>query len=127
MKTYRDVVAERILNDDDYVFQVLKVVYDNQTEWEREHETTVEPNGCGFNIVDAKHFTPVAEAGIGRGYLTAEELATCRQPDKHGFPVLAKYWRQVSGAPGEDQFVVRIPRKPLTSEGSAPREETKIA
>lgn len=124
---YKDLVAEKILTDDDYVFEFLKVVYNNQTEWEQDQRTTVDANGRGFNIADAKRLTAIAEAGIKRGgYLLPEELAECRKLDKRGRN-LAQYRRQVPLTFDADQVVVRLPRKPPTSESGAQNQEEKTA
>lgn len=123
----RQYVGKMILENDDFAHFALCVVLEGQTPYERRKRRTIRRNGRGFNYPDARVFTAMAEAACKRGHLTLAELATCRRLNKHGLPVLAKYWRQIQAAPGADQFVVHIPRKPPASEIGAQNQEEKTA
>jgi len=119
----RDYVAKRLLNEEDYVLFALTFLYGCQTQAEQRISRTFEPNEQGFNVVDAKRFTKLAEAAIPRGHLKPDELSKCRNLDSRGLPVLAKYWKQIWSPPEELQIVMQVPRKPPTSEYLA--EETR--
>jgi hypothetical protein len=110
-------IAKLLLTDDEFVLFALQLVYDEQTEYEQETRATVASNRRGFNVVDARKFTKIAEDAMERGYLEPDELSKCRKLNKRGLPVLAKYAGQIRSV--YEAALTRIPRKPPTQEGSS--------
>lgn len=120
MTTKKERISQRLLTDDDFFPQALALLLDHQTPEERRLRKTKDRNGVGFNGPDGKCLTALAEDAVERGYLTAEELATCRKPDKSGYPPLAKYWKQLWPLMEEEPVVLAFPtRKPPGSDGSS--------
>jgi hypothetical protein len=105
----RECVAQRLLADERYVFFMLKLLYESQTEYEKRTRKTLNRNRRGFDVIDAPRFTKVGRAAVKRGFLLRGELAMCRKRGKNGTPALAKYWRQVLASPQAELVLIKRP------------------
>lgn len=88
------------LRDPEVVAGCLVVLYASQTPQEQNGRATIEPNGVGFNALDAAFGSSLAEQVIGKGTLSVKQVAAGRR-------ILHKYTRQIAGRVDE------APRQPL--------------
>lgn len=81
-----DALAE-LQQDDTFAFSALLWLYQRQTRAEVIHKSSFFRNGEGFNIIDARTLTPLAQRGK-RDALSIEELSFVKQ-------TVAKYIGQI--------------------------------
>jgi hypothetical protein len=88
-------LVELISHNDDFVCACLKAVYNRQTKPEQQVSRTIHRNGIGFTASDATELSGYAEHLNSTGFLTPEQIRSCRRPTKTGQPFLAKYRKQI--------------------------------
>ena len=87
LKSLRKKFRRRILNDPQYRRWVLLQLYGQQTPDEQDEARTIHDNEVGFNYIDDKILSCLAETSIGGHTLTVkDEEQLCRR--------LPKYWLQ---------------------------------
>jgi hypothetical protein len=89
-------IIELLLRDRAFVAGALVRLYGQQEEDEQFRHKTIHRNGIGFNAVDAKVFSPMAEQILRDREISEEQLALCRQPLENGLPRLGRYRRQLA-------------------------------
>jgi hypothetical protein len=87
-KWNKEAIIELIDKNDKAVERALIVIYDRQTEEEKEIEQTKDHNGIGFNSIDAEFLTSCAEGLKKYGKLTIKQIAVVRKR-------IRKYWKQL--------------------------------
>ncbi len=78
LSTKKDKVAlirEKLKTDRNWALRGLLVIYDNQTEDEKNVEQTVEHNGIGFTGADAEFLSSLASQYRRKGYLSTKQLS----------------------------------------------------
>lgn len=81
-------IQSLVTNNEKAAIRALKVVYANQSDFEKEVGTTVADNGIGFTGSDAELLTSFAKQYQRAGFLTNAQLAILKFRIK-------KYWRQL--------------------------------
>lgn len=82
-------IKSLVQTNDKVLYGALKKLYAEQTADERKAECTRERNGAGFNSVDAKFLSSVAEFLKRTGFLTEKQKAATRRK-------LVKYNKQLT-------------------------------
>ncbi len=82
-------IRSLIQTNDKVLYGALKRLYNEQTNDEKQSGETKHQNGVGFNGVDARFLTSVAEFLIRNGFLTDKQKAVTRRK-------LVKYNRQLT-------------------------------
>ena len=82
-------IGKLVQTNDTVLYRALKKLYDCQTADEQRSQETIEHNGVGFNGVDGKFLSSVAEFLIKNGCLTAKQKVVVRKK-------LIKYTRQLT-------------------------------
>jgi len=91
------IVAQiKILGASVVIGRALAAIYRRQTTEEQQHHTTALLNGVGFTGFDAKIGSRCAEHFIATGQLLPWMVRVWSVPDKHGFPKVCKYVRQLN-------------------------------
>lgn len=75
----KEEISELIQNDDRVLYGALKRLYGEQTSTEQSTQETHEKNGVGFNGVDAKFLSSVAEFLNQNGFLTTKQKEITRR------------------------------------------------
>lgn len=70
------------------VAKAVCLIYSKQTAAEQSSDSTNTENGVGFSKIDAEFLSSCARFYQRTGFLTAKQLAMCRNKVK-------KYWRQI--------------------------------
>ncbi len=78
--------------------RALVVLYNNQTEHEKNVETTLNDNGVGFCSYDGRMGTFDAKRYMATKTLTDNQVARWLKPNKHGVARIAKYTKQLNDA-----------------------------
>lgn len=86
----KEFIKDKLLNDTRWMERGVIVLYQHQTDEEKGTKRTIEDNGKGFNGIDSRYLTWVAEWLLkdSRNHLN----------DKHKTKVgkmLPKYWKQI--------------------------------
>ena len=84
-----DEIKNLVQTNDKVLYGALKNLYDCQTYDEKTNEKTSHANGAGFNAMDAKVLTSIAEFLLKNGFLTAKQKELVRKK-------LVKYTRQLT-------------------------------
>mgnify|MGYP000151931552 CR=1 FL=1 len=72
-------IKMKLLTDDRWLYRAVYVIYERQTTQEKLVCDTKENNGIGFNSVDGKALSEIAERIIAGKTLTAKQLAETRR------------------------------------------------
>lgn len=75
----KEEIIGLIQNDDRVLYGALRKLYGMQTSTEQSTQETHERNGVGFNGVDAKFLSSVAEFLIQNEFLTAKQKEITRR------------------------------------------------
>lgn len=75
----KDEIKDLLLNNDRAVVRALQVIYSLQTDLEKTNKITVVDNKVGFNGVDAKFLSSVAEYFKQHNRLTPKQLESVRK------------------------------------------------
>lgn len=78
------------------VGRALVAIFQNQTEDERENNTTTELNGIGFSGCDARSGVIGAKTFIKNGTLRDWQVEQWTRPAANGYPRICKYARQLN-------------------------------
>lgn len=84
-----DEIKNLVQTNDKVLYGALKNLYDCQTYDEKTNEKTSHANGAGFNAMDAKVLTSIAEFLLKNGFLTEKQKELVRKK-------LVKYNRQLT-------------------------------
>lgn len=87
-----DALLTKLQQDDSFALSALLWLCERQTRAEVIHKSSFFRNGEGFNIIDARTLTPLAQRGK-RDALSIEELSFVKQ-------TVAKYIGQIVRAAG---------------------------
>ena len=82
-------IGDLVQTNDIVLYRALKKLYDKQTEDEKQDGNTKHQNGQGFNGVDAKFLSSVAEFLIKNRYLTEKQKFVTRKK-------MIKYTKQLT-------------------------------
>ena len=82
-------IKMKLLTDDRWLYRAIYVIYERQTASEKAKRETVEDNGVGFDGVDGRTMSRIAETLIRNKELTAKDKATARSR-------MVKYVNQLS-------------------------------
>jgi hypothetical protein len=93
--TTEDGVVDLLLHNPKYVEEAILLIYREQENEEKVLRKTISRNRVGFNTVDARVFSEMAERILSGQPLSAEDLETCRKMTKNGVPRIARYRRQL--------------------------------
>jgi hypothetical protein len=96
--TTEDEVVNLILHNPEYVKEAILLVYQEQENVEKALRKTIAHNGVGFDTVDARVFSEMAERILLGQPLSVVDLSTCRRPTNNGIPRIAKYRGQLLDA-----------------------------
>lgn len=89
METYtKEFIQNKLSTDVKWIERTLVVLYEYQTEEEKEVGGTIMFNGVGFNGVDGRFLTKCSKWVINGRHLSGYHLDRCKR-------VLPKYWRQI--------------------------------
>lgn len=75
----KEEISSLVQNDDRVLYRALKKLYGMQTSTEQSTQETHERNGVGFNGVDAKFLSSVAEFLNQNEFLTAKQKEITRR------------------------------------------------
>lgn len=78
--------------------RALVVIFRNQTEGEKQANTTENHNNIGFTPADAKSGSISAKYYIKHGSLQDWMVEKWMKPNEKGIPRIAKYWSQLNEA-----------------------------
>ena len=84
----KERVCSLIDSRDVAVAKAICLIYSKQTASEQSSDSTNTENGVGFAKPDAEFLSSCARFYTSKGFLTAKQLAMCRNKVK-------KYWRQI--------------------------------
>lgn len=82
-------IRNLIQTNDKVLYRALYALYNKQTEDEKDSGHTKHYNGVGFNGVDSKFMTSIAEFMIQKGFLTDKQKACARKK-------MVKYTKQLT-------------------------------
>jgi hypothetical protein len=91
-------VASRLATDNDWLERALVMLYQRQTEVERNINETLDSNQCGFQRADVLRFSVLARKIQNGVHLSDTEIAYTRRPWKRSRvpqPTICKYRRQI--------------------------------
>lgn len=88
------------------LIRALRVVYNNQTESEKNSHATTDDNGVGFTGVDAELLTSFADQARVRGTLSPKQMDLLKKK-------MPKYWKQILQEAERNGHTVcyKIPKK----------------
>lgn len=86
----KEFIQDKLKNDTRWMERGIIVLYQHQTEEEKDTKKTIEFNNVGFNGVDSRYLTWVAEWLLkdSRNHLSGNHLKKVQQK-------LPKYWKQI--------------------------------
>jgi hypothetical protein len=71
-------IKMKILEDDRWLYRAIYVIYERQTQNEKVRRETVEDNGVGFNGVDGRAMSRIAETLIKHKTLSSYDKKIAR-------------------------------------------------
>lgn len=83
--------------------RALVVLFNNQTETEKQANETKVYNEVGFTGADARSGTITAKYFLKHGKLSDWQREAWLRPDKHGTPRIVKYHKQLNAAAAKRQ------------------------
>ena len=93
----KDYLKERIERDPiRTIGRILVAIFKRQTANEKAGNHTEDKNGIGFSGHDARIGSLGAKYFMKHGTLLEWQLKSWIRPDKHGYPRIAKYVRQLN-------------------------------
>lgn len=102
-------IADKITESDGYCIGALIALYHKQTTDEQQNQHTTYQNNAGFNAIDARFMSSVAEQYLSKGFVTEGQLKYVRKS-------LYKYANQLSSL-----HILDLPIKKIQS----PQQDTK--
>ena len=87
-KAKREFLRYKLSTDDKWALRALEVIFDNQTEDEKDSHVTVNENNIGFNKVDADLLSSFAKQYKERGSLSNRQMEVLKKR-------ISKYWKQI--------------------------------
>lgn len=87
-KAAKEALQALLDSNDRAVYRAILLIYDRQTEGEKETMCTIADNGIGFSGCDAELLSSFATQIKARGWLTSNQLPFARRK-------IRKYWRQL--------------------------------
>lgn len=94
----REGITQLLLTNDAAVGRALVVLFNRQTQSERQDQMTKHNNAIGFTSGDGRQGAMHAKIYIRNGNLEQWRLDYWRQRNRKGTPRIAKYWRQLIDA-----------------------------
>lgn len=91
----KEKINELLLSNPKACERALVVLYNRQTNDEKNAEATIERNGVGFGAYDAEFMSSLARRVLGGRGLTPNMLRVLRKQNKSGICKLAHYHRQL--------------------------------
>lgn len=87
-KEQREYLREMLSSNERWAIKALLLIYDYQTEEEKQVETTSDLNGVGFTGTDGEILTSFANQYLRKGTLSPRQKEIM-------MPKMKKYWQQV--------------------------------
>jgi hypothetical protein len=75
----RNIIADKLQNDDKWLYRGIVAIYERQTADEQQAETTNHHNAKGFNGTDAKFGTSLAKQILAGRTLTVNQAQAARK------------------------------------------------
>ena len=95
-----------------FIGRALVVLFNNQTEDEKQVNDTNQNNGIGFTGADAHSGCISAKYFLKHGTLQDWQIERWTKRNRHGQMRIAKYWRQLDRAAQQKRAQAQAPAKP---------------
>lgn len=100
MELTKDTIQAVLAREDNVgmhaIGRALVHLFDRQTAYEQQAETTYEANSIGFSAFDGEIGASMAKQYTKRGFLTPKQVAVWRRPRKNSTTTkIGKYWKQI--------------------------------